>query len=345
MSPGVRWIVGGAALVALLATGIALRRYVAQTETESTVSAPRLAPTRFVPHRPAGGGDGGTDDEGLDGSARSHQPLSGNEPLAAREAPPAAIPPGATGVAGKPGTAAPVAKGQAGQIGTGGAQSTAQASGGTEPGATPDAGDSKTPALALAFSSATPSANQPAPVISKDVQLDPNLDATLFPPTASFALPDRGGIDPNQGTLAVWIRMKDVGGNGRAILDLSAGTWENHLNLAAGPTFARFLLTTTDGSEVVAFAHTDFSTDNWHNAAVTWGEAQATIYIDGQAQDSTTYSGSFTIPPGALLYVASPRGGYDPSPGVVALRDLQTYQRILAPEEIAALVEQTVPPK
>ena len=344
MSADVRWVVGGVAMVALLVAGIAVRRYVAQTESESPISAvPRRAPTPFALHgQRLSAGEVG-DEEGPDGSSGGHRPDGTNEPLVAREAPQADIQSGVPGTAGKPGTTGATQKGRGAGGGNGASQ--AQGSGTGDGTTTPGSSETKGPAMALALSSATPSADQPVPVISQNIQLDPNLDATLFPPTASFALPDRGGIDPDQGTLAVWIRMKDVGPTGRAILDLSPGTWENHLNLAAGPGYARFLLTTTDGSEVIVFAHADFSGDNWHNAAVTWGEAQATIYIDGQAQDSSTYSGSFTIPPGALLYVASPRGGYDPSPGVVALRDLQTYQRILAPEEIASMVEQSVPPK
>lgn len=339
MSENLRWVVGGIALVMLLGAGLALRSYVARTQVasqpESSVSDSLRRPTaRVVPRR------------GADVSQQDADAFESSEP--GDDAAPAAR-------AGAPGTTGQATSGP--QIRTTGHETAAQnpiakqkagaaAAAGSEVAAVETPTNPRGPKLAITFDGNTTAADQTPPLISQDIQFDAAADAALFPPTAMLAYPDRGGIDPEQGTVAFWLRMTESPGpNGRAILDLGTGTWENHLNVAAGPTYVRFLATSSDGTESVVFSRIDFSQGDWHHTAVTWGEAQLALIVDGAVRDSTTYSGSFSIPPGAPLYIASPRGGFDPNPGVVAIRDLQTFQQILTSDELAAIMAEKAPSK
>jgi len=199
--------------------------------------------------------------------------------------------------------------------------------------------------MSLSFDSSTATADQTEPIVAENVAVDPTLGA-LFPPNAMLAYPDRGGVDPQEGTIAFWVRMEwDPASavEGKALADMSTGTWENRFELRLGPRYIGLLLTTSDGVEQGCGAAMQWTKGEWHHVAVEWGDSVMQMYIDGTLRDDRMYEGTVELPPTAPLYVGSqPKG--PANQGAVRLWKWTVFQRILSPDEITALMMQTAPP-
>ncbi|MBI4515945.1 MAG: LamG domain-containing protein [Deltaproteobacteria bacterium] len=200
--------------------------------------------------------------------------------------------------------------------------------------------------LSVSFDGTTSAADQTPPLIEQDVTLDPKTGAAFFPPTAVLAYADAGGVDPDQGTVALWVRRETdpADGKERQLISLLSGGWPNRLELGMGPTAIRFMLTTSDGRETPVGSGIKWGAGEWHHVALTWGEALLSIYLDGMLSDQGTYAGTFALPPGTALYVASSRKEIDPAAAPVSLRSLLVLQYAASWEEIAQIVTETVPP-
>src|SRR5262249_46450422 len=106
-------------------------------------------------------------------------------------------------------------------------------------------------ALSVTFDGGSPTAGDGTePVIAQGLQYD-QAGAARFGPGAQLAYPDRGGIDPNQGTIAFWSRLENNPGSfgGRGLAQLRSQTWANRLEINMGSQYIGLVLTTSDGVE------------------------------------------------------------------------------------------------
>ena len=216
-------------------------------------------------------------------------------------------------------------------------------------GATPAAPEQneliRSASLSVSFADGSANAtNESAPIIADNIEFDTDSGAIRLLPNAGLAYPDSGGINPEAGTVALWVRPEwdeDQPVGGMSLINLSPGTWENRFDLQIGPTYVRFMLTTSDGVEHPVGAGARFAAGEWHHIAATWGEGVLSLYVDGSLSTQASFSGAAAIPGGTPLYVGSARGG--PRPGILSLRSLNIFQHELAPEDIAVLTEETAP--
>ncbi len=332
MSPSMRTLGVAALVVALVAGVVWVRHYVARTQSatvprSTTVAVGERERPTFAPRR-------ARDSLGFsDSNAAPEWPTPAtHSPLAATAAKaPFAAAAGAT----KPATgASAAADGRASTAAADGNPIDAQALPGSDG------------SFSVSFDGSTAAADQTTPVISDGVEPDPNGGAALFPPAAVLAYPNAGGVNPEEGTIALWVRRESdpTDEKGRALVELRTATWENRIEFGMGPRYVRFLLTTSDGVEFGVGAGVSWAKEEWHHVAATWGQALAVLYVDGAQRDQRTYDGTVAISPSALLYVASTRSGPDPNAAPVSLRGLVILQHAATPDEIEAIVTRTAPP-
>ena len=182
------------------------------------------------------------------------------------------------------------------------------------------------------------------PIIVQGIQVDPTSGIPRFPPTASLAYGDSGGLDPaGQGTIAMWIKEDVVPSNHKALLELRTNTWQNRLELGMGPTRIGLLMTNSDGVEQGVSVPIKWVPGVWHHVGATWGDEIMSIYVDGALGEQSPYSGSFLIPSSTPLYVCSSRAAPSSDQGQVMCTGLNVFQYVLSPEDIATLVSQDPP--
>jgi Concanavalin A-like lectin/glucanases superfamily len=200
-------------------------------------------------------------------------------------------------------------------------------------------------ALSLSFDGSPAPSDSPAPLIQQNVEIDPREGAALFPPAAVLAYPDAGGIDPGEGTIAMWVRLEwdptDL--KTRALVELLPDSWQNRLEITLSSNFVRFLISTSDGQETAVGTGISWPQGQWHHLATTWGQALLSLYVDGRLADEATYSGSLTILPQTPLYIASSPKGPRPDTGAISLRGFAILQNSAPPDELASLMASTAP--
>jgi hypothetical protein len=337
MSSTARWIAGLVGIVALIASAVALRRYVATTQPPplpETV-ARRMGWTPAVPRRARpdyeAGGDEGANDGGGNAPREANAALGAppTKPAARRSVDISATPDSGGGVAAK-------------------AAKTEQTDEAVEAApAKRSEKDKSGPALMLSFDGTVTAADQTAPAIQQDIEFDRSSGAALFPSAAVLAFADSGGIDPAGSTIALWIRRDTdpEDGKGRGLVELLPGTWQNRLELGMGPHYLRFLFTPDDGRELSVGSGIEFAKGEWHHVAITWGDALMSLYIDGALKDDRTVEGAFSPPVQTPLYIASTSKGVSAEAAPISLRSFVVLQHSAPADEIAALMSETAPPK
>jgi len=327
-----RWVGLLAGVLAFVAAAVWIRHYVAETQPSAAPGAttvPRTENDRPVFGKPQGGEPGFNEGRnpvpewaGLSGPRQDRSASTPGHATSVSPAPTA----GAAAVLGASTAAVPPPEDGAATPG--------------EPGRSPN------DRFSVSFDGSATAANQTSPAIDQGVEIDPNGGAALFPPTAVLAYPDAGGVNSEEGTIALWVRREtDAQDNkGRALIELRTDTWENRIELGMGPRFLRFLLTTSDGTEVGVGSSIDWAQGEWHHVAATWGQALLALYIDGSLSDQRSYDGTVAISPSALLYVASTSKGSTPDAAPISLRGLVILQHAAAADEVLSLESQTAPP-
>jgi len=327
-----RWVGLLAGVLALVVAAVSVRRYVAETQPSAApggTTVPRTENDRPVFGKPQGGEPGFNEGRnpapewaGLSGPRQDRSASTPGHATSVSPAPTA----GVAAVLGAPTAAVPPPEDGA---------------------ATPaEPGRSPSDRFSVSFDGSATAADQTAPVIEQGLEIDPNGGAALFPPTAVLAYPDAGGVNSEEGTIALWVRRETdpQDEKGRAFIELRTDTWENRIEFGMGPRFVRFLLTTSDGTEVGVGSSIDWAQGEWHHVAATWGQALLALYIDGSVRDQRTYDGTAAISPSALLYVGSTSKGPTPDAAPISMRGLIILQHAAAPDEVLSLESQTAPP-
>ena len=205
-------------------------------------------------------------------------------------------------------------------------------------------------ALSVNFNGSTNgSGDQATPLYDQGIEFDATAGAARFPPNALLAYPDAGGLNPEEGTVAFWIRMEWDPSTPltKSLVELVTNTWANRFEIGMGPTFIRLLLTNSDGIEQGVGAGIHWMPGEWHHFAASWGEQLMSLYIDAALLDQKPYTGSVVIPPDTPLFVgSSKRGPSETGPenqGTVSLQSLSIFQRVLSADEIAMLASSAPP--
>lgn len=197
-------------------------------------------------------------------------------------------------------------------------------------------------AFSAPFDKSATTAENVAPLIEQNVEYDPEQAAAHFPPGAALAYPDAGGVDPEQGTIAFWLRREwdPTEPSSRPLVQLRTATWENRLEIGVGSTYLGFNITTGEGGENGAGSPIGWGADEWHHVTATWGDSLMSVYIDGQLADQRPYNGALSLPSSTPLYMASTPSGPSLSDGPVSLRGFTVTRRAASPEDVQSLLAQ-----
>ncbi|GBD25072.1 hypothetical protein HRbin30_00387 [bacterium HR30] len=178
----------------------------------------------------------------------------------------------------------------------------------------------------------------------KDVQYDEF--GAVFGPNALFVAPPPEGVGSNAGSVLFWLQPAwagDSGSNNAYFTWRMPHTFENRVTIFKNGPFLRFLIADSLGQEADAsYGIALWKADEWHHVAATWGDFVATFFIDGRPVRSVEYANEIIIPPGTPWYIGSdyPGGARGANSRI---RGFHVFPRVLQPEEILTLMEQTRP--
>lgn len=211
----------------------------------------------------------------------------------------------------------------------------AKANATTDPAKPEDGG----PVLALSFDNTTqPEKGDTAPIVEQGISFDGQ--GAHFDTDSQFVIPDAGNITGDSGTITFCLQPQ---WNGQDQTDASLvnlhtpNMWENRLQITKNGAYLRFLMADNTGKETGAGTNiTGWQPGERHLVTATWGEALASLYVDGQLIGQQTYPGQLTLPPGTPMYIGSDYpGGIPGAQG--SLSNFQVYNRLLPGEEVAGL--------
>jgi Concanavalin A-like lectin/glucanases superfamily len=205
--------------------------------------------------------------------------------------------------------------------------------------------DPNAPVLKLSFDGTTQPDAGPAPEVDKNITFD-NGNGATFSTNSQLALPDLGGLDPQQGTIAMQIQPDWNGsdpGNASLIQAHSDNIWENRLQIFKNNQYLRFMITPDSGVE----AGVGIDISNWqqgqqHAIAMSYGQDPVSgantlsVYVDGQLAGTTNYDGNFNPPPNTPLFVGSDYTNGEPGANAV-ISNLQAYKSVLSAGRISSL--------
>jgi hypothetical protein len=205
--------------------------------------------------------------------------------------------------------------------------------------------DENSPVLAFSFDKTTlPEKGDAAPVVEQGITF--NSEGAHFATDAQFVVPDAGGLTGEAGSITFCAQPEWSGtdqGDAYFASLVNQNVWDNRVHITKNGTYLRFLMADNTGQET----NNGVNIGSWqagerHLVTATWGDALASLYVDGQMVSQQTYPGQLELPAGTPLYVGS---GF---PGTTAgaqasLSNLQLYNRALPAEEVAGLTANCSP--
>lgn len=183
------------------------------------------------------------------------------------------------------------------------------------------------------------------PLAEKDVQFDEF--GAVFGPNALFVAPPPDDVTASAGSVVFWLQPAwagDSGSNNAYFIWRMPHMFENRVSIFKNGPFLRFLLADSLGQEAnVGYQVSRWRADEWHHIGATWGDYVATFYIDGRSVGTTEYANDIVIPPGTPWYIGSdyPNGAQGANSRI---RGFHVFPRVLQPEEVLTIMEQTRPP-
>jgi hypothetical protein len=229
-----------------------------------------------------------------------------------------------------------------------GDQSGSQQAPGQRAGANP--GSMSAGSMGLGSAESANATNEAPPIIERGLQTDDDGGALRVPPDGQLAYPDRGGLDPNRGTMAFWARLdSDTAFAGRALAQLATATSGFRINMGTG--FVGLVLTNAEGEQTTSYTKMSWQPGVWHHIATTWGDAIMQLYVDAHLVDQQSYAGTLELPASAPLFYGNQRIDTTltppPSGPTVSLWPKQPVIRgeILEPDQVASVMTQTAPPQ
>jgi len=118
-----------------------------------------------------------------------------------------------------------------------------------------------------------------------------NSNDTLYYPSAN-------NINAAEGTLMFWIKPEKnwSTGAGHVLLDTYSDSSRTGLFIwkASGANALRSVIYTSTGSFSINISSASFRAGTWKHVAITYGNGNMQVYVDGNPAGSATYSGSIT---------------------------------------------------
>ena len=195
--------------------------------------------------------------------------------------------------------------------------------------------DAQGPVLSIPFENSSSPETGEAPIAEEGVAFDGS--GATFSTDAQLAIPDAGNLgQAEQGTISFCLQPQWSGNEqtDASLVNLHTNTFENRLHIAKNGQYLRLLLADNTGHESGA----SLTISGWqpgerHLVTATWGQALASLYVDGQLVGANTYQGELQIPPGTPMYIGSDVPGGNPG-ARGSLSNFQVYNRVLPPEEV-----------
>jgi hypothetical protein len=363
-------VIGAAALLALLAVGLVLRRHddrgVIDKERTAASSAGDIRasardrtsrtgnPERTGPVQPS------TAERLRHRSSRAEPAVVGGEDAdAADEGPAGPVPrarraahaAGGSDVSGSPsGTLAvdrtlPAGGGSA--LGSrrpatndGGAAAADPGTQGVQESATePEATDKNAPVLSLFTDDSSRPPDEGA--IQENVSID--RDGARFNRDSEFAVPVGDKLSGDAGSISFWVRPDgtvDSSTNAALLQLLSPHEYENRLQVWQDGTTIRVVFADSAGTESgVEYASSSWQDGEWRQVAVAWGDGKDALYVNGNLAGEAQYQNGFEVKPNAMLHIGSTSDADGRSLNG-AIQGFQLYDHKVTPQEVAALSAQ-----
>jgi Concanavalin A-like lectin/glucanases superfamily len=188
------------------------------------------------------------------------------------------------------------------------------------------------PVLALSLDGTLQPEKGAAPVIAEGITFDSEAGAK-FAADAQLAIPNAGGLTGESGTISFDIQG-DWAGNDNTDASLvklrSPNEWENRIEITKNGQYLRFVFADNTGTESGAGISINWQPGELHQVTATWGDALASLYVDGRLVGQSTYSGQLQIPPGTPLYIGSDYPGGQPG-ARGTMSNIKLYNRVAAP--------------
>lgn len=207
---------------------------------------------------------------------------------------------------------------------------------GGDPSKTSNNPEDQGPVLSLPFENSTVPETGEAPLTEEGIAFDGH--GATFSTDAQLAIPNAGNLgDAEQGTISFCLQPQWSGGENTdaSLVNLHTNTFENRLHIAKNGQYLRLLLADNTGHESGAsLTISGWQPGEHHLVTATWGQALASLYVDGQLVGANTYQGELQIPPGTPMYIGSDVPGGNPG-ARGSLSNFQVYNRVLGPDEVA----------
>jgi Concanavalin A-like lectin/glucanases superfamily len=159
-----------------------------------------------------------------------------------------------------------------------------------------------------------------------------------FTDQAQYTLPAAGHVDGEMGTIAFEIEPHWGGTDqtNNSLLQIrDEHEWENNLQIVKNFNSLRFIIIDETGVETNVNVYIDnWTADQPHKVAATWGEAQMALYIDGQQVGVATLPNQLTFGDTTPIHVGSDFPGTIYSGANSRMSNLTIYGRALSASEI-----------
>jgi hypothetical protein len=163
-------------------------------------------------------------------------------------------------------------------------------------------------------------------------------DGVQFPDDARLSFPSGGRINGEAGSIAFEIEPTWAGSDAtdQSMLQIrNEHVWENTLQLVKNMNTLRFIIIDEGGVE----RNVNVFIDDWqpgeaHQVTATWGEAQMSLYVDGNLVGQTTMPNNLNFPPTTPIHIGSDFAGTSYRGAGATIRDFQLYGRALSTDEV-----------
>jgi hypothetical protein len=172
------------------------------------------------------------------------------------------------------------------------------------------------------------------PVEIAEVKLVDNENGVDLTEDSVLSFPSEGNVVGEGGTIDLVIEPNWNGtdeGDNTIVRVEERNHWENRIRLLKTNDFLRYMFYDNTGVErIISFPIADWQAGDPHQVSLTWGDAQLSMYVDGQLAGQEQYSGELEIHPGSTIELGSKLG--DRYRGAAArISDLTIYDSPKSP--------------
>jgi hypothetical protein len=192
--------------------------------------------------------------------------------------------------------------------------------------------------LSVPLESSTEAEDGTKPIVQEDVDVSDEGVGFNFKEGSVLQFPNAGNANGDAGSISFeispnWAGYEESSNSFVQIRD--PNSWANTLKLGKNGRYLRFILTDSGGVE------TDISVpiDSWQpgerqNIAVTWGEAETAMYVNGKRVGWNTYPNQLVFRDNTPMYLGADLPG-GASSANATIQNFKVYGRRLTQDEIS----------